>query len=134
MFAALIVLAWLAVGIALMVAGVAAIDLLTPGKLRVQIGRSVNAAVLVASKLVAVAMIVVVAILTAPDALLTGVMSAGIYGLVGIAAMAVAFRVIDRLSPDDLANLVNDEVFHVSMIVVAAANVGLGAVVAAAIS
>jgi uncharacterized membrane protein YjfL (UPF0719 family) len=56
--------AWLGVSLAIMVAGFMVVDVLTPGHLRTQVSDNLNAALLVAGKLVGI--IVSGAVFTAP--------------------------------------------------------------------
>ena len=128
--------AWGAVAIALLAVGYGDIDVLTPGRLGqlIYTDHNVNAAVVVASGVVAVGTIVTTSILTSLDGFGPGLISAGAFGLVGIALLAVSFLVLDRLTPGDLGAIVTDTVPNPAAWVLAANHVALGAILAAAIS
>lgn len=128
--------AWGAVAIALLAIGYCVIDLLTPGRLGqlIYTEHNVNAAVVVASGVIAVGTIVTASILTSLDGFTEGLLSAAAFGLVGIALLAVAFLVLDRLTPGDLGAVVTDPTPNPAAWVLAANHVALGAILAAAIS
>lgn len=126
------------VGIALVAIGYVVVDLLTPGKLSdlVYVDRNANAATLVASGTLAMGIIVTTAILTSEseDGLGAGLVSAGGYGLLGIALLALSFVVVDLLTPGKLGAIVTDARPHPAVYVSAATHLAVGAIVAAAIS
>lgn len=128
--------AWGALAIALLAVGYLVIDLLTPGRLGqlIYADHNVNAGVVVASGVIAVGTIVTTAILRSLDGFSEGLISAAAYGLVGIALLAVAFLVLDRLTPGDLGSIVTDPTPNPAAWVLAANHVALGAILAAAIS
>ena len=131
------VLGYGAVGVALLALGYVAIDLVTPGKLSdlIYVQRNVNAALLVASGLVAIGAIVATAIVTAADDLAEGLANAAGYGALGVVLLALSFWVVDKLTPGDLGEIVCGEArLHPAVFVNVAAHVAVGAVVAAAIS
>ena len=82
------------VGIGLMALGFVLIDVLTPGKLRdlIWVERNPNAALLLASNQLGIAAIVFTAIFTSYDSFGEGLASTVIFGLLGIAVMAVDAR------------------------------------------
>lgn len=131
-----IALAYGGVGILLMVAGFGVIDVLTPGKLNDQVFRdhNTNASLVVASGLIAVATIATVAILTSEDGVGWGLLSALIYGVVGLIVLAVSFVIIDLLTPGKLGAIVVQPEYHPAALVTASAHIAVGAIVAAAIS
>ena len=125
------------VGIALLALGYRVIDLLTPGHLGRQLAddRNRNAGVIVSSGLLAIGIIVTAAIVAAEGSLLRGLGQAAAYGLVGIVLLAIAYAVIDLITPGRLGDSVMGEQGHEPLVyVTAAALVSVGAVVAAAIS
>jgi uncharacterized membrane protein YjfL (UPF0719 family) len=128
--------AWGALAIALLAIGYFVIDLLTPGDLGqlIYAGHNVNAAVVVASGVVAVGTIVTTSILTSLDGFSEGLLSAAAYGLLGIALLAVAFLVLDRLTPGELGAIVTDPTPNPAAWVLAANHLALGAILAAAIA
>jgi uncharacterized membrane protein YjfL (UPF0719 family) len=129
-------LAYGVVGLGLLLHGYLVIDLLTPGRLGdiVYVARSANAAVVVASGLLAIGAIVTTAILTSEDDFVRGLLGAAGYGLLGIVLLAVSFAVIDRLTPGDLGAMLTDQGWHPAALITAAAHLALGGVVAASIS
>ena len=130
------ILAWGGVAIVLLAIGYGVIDLLTPGRLGqlIYTGHNVNAAVVVASGVIAVGAIVTSSILSSLDGFGPGLISAFAFGLVGIALLAVSFLVLDRLTPGELGDIVTRSDPNPAAWVVAANHVALGAILAAAIS
>lgn len=127
---------WGAMAIALLALGYLVVDLLTPGQLGqlIYVDHNVNAAVVVASGLIAIGTILTTSILTSLEGFVPGLVSAFAYGLLGIALLAVSFLVADRLTPGDLGAIVTDARPNPAAWVVAANHVALGAILAAAIS
>ena len=125
------------VGIALLALGFRVIDMLTPGHLGRQLAddRNRNAGVIVASGLLAIGIIVTAAIAAAEGSLLRGLGQAAAYGVIGIVLLAIAYGVIDLMTPGRLGESVMGEEGHEPLVyVTAAALLSVGAVVAAAIS
>lgn len=131
---ALNVSVWIVVSLALLGAGWLLVDVLTPGDLRKQISASVNAATLVAGRLLGSATVIFAAIGLSDDALATGLVQATVYSLAGLAAAAVTFLLVDALLPAKVRNLVNEPKFNPAVLVAAAADVSVALVIAAAIS
>ena len=129
-------LAYAAVGTLVLGLGYVVLDAITPGNLRhlVYADHNGNAAVLAGANLLALGGIVTTAIVTSDDDLGAGVLEAGVYGLLGIGLLAVAFKVVDRLTPGDLGQICTDPQGTPAVWVTAAFQVALGAVLAAAIS
>ena len=129
-------LAYAAVGAGVLALGYAALDAITPGNLRhlVYADHNTNAAVLAGANVLALSAIVTTAILTADDQIGKGVLDAAVYGLLGIALLAAAFKVLDRLTPGNLGEICTDPQGTPAVYVTAAFQIGLGAVLAAAIS
>jgi len=129
-------LAYAAVGTLVLGLGYVVLDAITPGNLRhlVYADHNGNAAVLAGANLLALGGIVTTAIVTSDDDLGAGVLEAGVYGLLGIGLLAVAFQVVDRLTPGDLGQICTDPQGTPAVWVTAAFQVALGAVLAAAIS
>lgn len=127
---------WGAMGIVLLAVGYVVIDRLTPGDLGhlICVERNINAAVVLASGLLAIGTVITTSILTSLNGFLPGVVSAFAYGLLGIALLAVAFLVADRLTPGDLGEIVTNASPLPAAWVVAANHLALGAILAAAIS
>ncbi|MBF6354286.1 DUF350 domain-containing protein [Nocardia higoensis] len=129
-------LAYTGVGLALMVLGFVVVDILTPGSLRSQIWveRNRNASILVASNLLGVGVIVAMAIWTSHGAIGEGVLSAAVYGVIGLAAMAVSFLLLDLLTPGKFRDVVDDRTIHPAVWVTASLHIAVALVVAAALS
>jgi uncharacterized membrane protein YjfL (UPF0719 family) len=129
-------LAFGVVGLGLLMLGYLVIDLLTPGRLGhvVYMRRSPNAALVVASGLLAIGTIVTTAIVTSDDDFVRGLVGSAGYGLLGIVLLAISFVVIDRLTPGDLGAMLMEEAWNPAALITASAHLALGAVVAAAIS
>lgn len=128
--------AWGAMAIVLLALGYGVIDLLTPGRLGqlIYVDHNVNAAVVLASGVIAIGTVITTSILTSLDGFVPGLISAFAYGLLGIALLAVSFLVADRLTPGELGGIVTSASPNPAAWVVAANHVALGAILAAAIS
>ena len=125
------------VGIALMMAGFAVIDLLTPGKLGdlIVVGRRRDVGIVVAAAMLAVGAIVTSAILASDGDLDRGLAETAGFGLAGIALLGVAFAAVDRVTPGRLGEILADEHEDPAVAYVTAASLlGVGAIIAAAIS
>ena len=129
-------LAYAGVGAVVLGLGYLMLDAITPGNLRhlVYSDHNTNAAVLAGANVLALGGIVTTAIVTADDQLGRGVVDAAVYGLLGIALLALAFKVLDLLTPGDLGQICTDPQGTPAVYVTAAFQVALGAVLAAAIS
>ena len=126
--------AWLGVSLAIMVAGFMEVDVLTPGHLRTQVSDNLNAALLVAGKLVAVGIIVGGAVFTAPDALDEGLLDAVLYGLTGIVASTIVFLLLDLALPVKLRELVAEPEFDPAAVVAMGSEIAVALVIAASLS
>ena len=129
-------LAYAAAGTVVLVVGYVVLDAITPGNLRhlVYTDHNRNAAVLSGANVLAVSGIVTTAIVTSDDVLARGVADALVYGLLGIALLALSFKVLDLLTPGHLGAICTDPDGTPAVYVTAAFQIGLGAVLAAAIS
>ncbi|OMC03875.1 hypothetical protein A5733_22570 [Mycobacterium sp. NS-7484] len=122
------------VGVALMVLGFYVIDWTTPGPLRtlVQAGRP-NASAVAAAGVVSMAVIIVLAIYSSLGDLVQGLISTLVFGLLGIAAQAVSVRLIGAIKGIDMGRVLAAERFTPEALVVIAAYLAFGFIVAAAI-
>lgn len=129
-------LAFAAVGTFVLGLGYVVLDAITPGNLRhlVYSDHNTNAAVLAGANVLALAGIVTTAIATSDDDLGQGVVDALVYGLIGIGLLALAFKVLDKLTPGNLGQICTDPQGTPAVYVTAAFQLGLGAVLAAAIA
>ena len=123
------------VGLVLMAVGFALVDMLTPGDLREQIWvqRNRNAAILLASNLLGVGIIVATAIAASQGNWGEGLLSTAAYGLLGLVLMAVSFVVLDVFTPGKLGELLVEEERHPAVYVNAASHIAVSAIVAVAI-
>lgn len=129
--------AYAAVSIVVLVVGYAVVDLLTPGKLHELIWRHEHrgAAFLAAGNALAVGIIVRQAILSSDDAsLVTGLVSTIVYALIGILFQAIAFLVVDALTPGKLGEQLVAKEISPALWVTVASNLAVAIVTAAAIS
>ena len=129
-------LAYAGVGAVVLALGYSVLDAITPGNLRhlVYADHNSNAAVLAGANVLALGAIVTTAIVTADDQLGKGIADAAVYGLLGIALLAGAFKILDLLTPGDLGQICTDPQGTPAVYVTAAFQVALGSVLAAAIS
>lgn len=132
----LVTLAYGAVGILLMVIGYVLVDLATPGRLRelIWIDRNQNAALLLASNLASVGIIVVAAIVASEDDFVIGIVGAAAYGILGLIIMAASFLLLDMTTPGKLGEIMIDPQPHPAVWVSGVVHLATGAVIAAAIS
>lgn len=125
-----------ALGVVLLVLGIFMIDLLTPGKLGRQIWeeRNRNAATLLSSALLGIGGIVFTSIWTTYEDFGKGLASTAAFGVLGLVMMAVAFLVVDLVTPGKLGATLVDREPHPAVWVTAACNIAVAAVVSASIA
>lgn len=123
------------VGVVLMLVGFYAIDFTTPGKLSdlVRTGKP-NAVIITASGMLSMAFIVVTAIVSSFSDLTAGLISAIVWGLVGIVAQVLAVRLLEWTTRLNVGATIESEKFAPASVVVAAVHLALGLIVAAAVS
>jgi uncharacterized membrane protein YjfL (UPF0719 family) len=123
------------VGLLLMFAGFWAIDWTTPGKLSQLVHSGLpNAVIVTASGLLSMAFIVVVAIANSASDLTGGLITSLVYGLIGIIVQVLAVRLLEWATRIDVGSTIESKTFAPASIVVAAAHIALGLVVAVSIS
>jgi hypothetical protein len=129
-------IAFTALGAVLLLGGFMLTDWLTPGRLRDQVwvDRNRNAAIFLTSAVVGMAAIAFTSIITTYADVLTGLVSTGIFGVLGLLLMAGAFRLIDVLTPGRLGELLVDEEPHPAVWVSSATNLAVAAIVCASIA
>ncbi|MEJ3743402.1 DUF350 domain-containing protein [Actinomycetes bacterium KLBMP 9797] len=129
-------LAYGVVGVALMAIGYLLVDVATPGRLRelIWVDRNRNAALLLASNLAGVGIIVVSAILASDDDFGDGIVGASAYGLLGLVLMAVAFLLLDAVTPGQLGEILVHPEPHPAVWVSAVVHVATSGIIAAAIT
>jgi uncharacterized membrane protein YjfL (UPF0719 family) len=123
------------IGALLMLIGFWAIDITTPGKLNRLVRDGKPGAVLVtAAGMVSMAFIVVTAIYNSSGLLSEGLIGSLIFGLVGIIAQVAAVRVLEWVTGIKIGPVLSEDALRPEAWVVAAAHIGLGLVVAVAIT
>jgi uncharacterized membrane protein YjfL (UPF0719 family) len=128
------VLAYSGVGLAILVAGYFAIDLLTPGKLGQLVSDgNPNAAMLVAAGLTSLGLVEWFAIYFT-GAGWDGLDDALVFGLVGVAVQALGFFILDLLTPGKLGVICMSERFHPATGVSAATQVAVALIVSASLT
>jgi Predicted membrane protein len=132
----LVVLAYSVVGTLLIGLGYLLVDIATPGKLRELIwaGRNRNAAVVLCSGLLGVGMIVAAAIVASGNDFGRGITSTVGYGLLGLLMMALAFILVDMLTPGRLGELICEPDPHPAAWVTATIHIVVSGIIAAAIT
>lgn len=125
-----------AVGLVLLILGIVMVDVLTPGKLPKQIWeeRNGNAAIMLSSALLGIGGIVFTSIWTTYEDFSKGLLSTAAFGLLGLILMAVAFLVLDLVTPGKLGAIVVDPQPHPAVWVTASCNLAVAAIVAASIA
>jgi len=124
-----------ALGAILMAIGFVLVDIATPGSLRELIWaqRNRNAALLLASGLVGVATIITAAIAASDGEFWAGLAGAFGYGIVGLGLMAVAFILLDIVTPGQLGDILVESEPHPAVWISCVVHLSLGAIIAAAI-
>ena len=128
--------AYTGVGIALLVLGFYALDLLTPGNLGKHIAenRSLNAAVALAGGFLGQGAIVFASIWTnATSGFGTALSYTVAFGVLGVALQVVAFVVLDLLTPGKLGETLMQVPFHPASLVTAASTLAVSAIIVASI-
>lgn len=128
------ILLYAVLGALLMLLGFYAVDLTTPGPLNRQVRDGLpNAVMVTAAGMVSTAVVVVVAIYSATGLLLQGLLSALIFGVIGIVAQVLGARLVEWVTGIDMGAVLAAERLQPQSFVVAAAHLTLGFVVAVAI-
>ena len=128
--------AYTGVGIALLVLGFYVLDLLTPGHLGRHIyeGRSVNAALTLASGFLGQGAIVFASIWTnATSGFGRALLYTVVFGVLGVVLQAVAFLVLDLITPGRLGSHLMEPGFHPASLVSAAVALAVSVIIVASI-
>jgi uncharacterized membrane protein YjfL (UPF0719 family) len=128
--------AYTAVGIALLVLGFLVLDLLTPGRLGRHLveARSVNAGIVLAAAYLGQGAIAFSTIWTnATSGFGTALGYTVVFGVLGVLLQAVAFVVLDLLTPGRLGALVTEVDLHPAALVAAASEIAVAAIIIASI-
>ena len=128
--------AYTGVGIALLVLGFFVLDLLTPGHLGRHIyeHRSVNAALALAAGFLGQGAIVFASIWTnATSGFGRALLYTVVFGVLGVLLQAVAFVVLDLITPGRLGERLMEPAFHPASLVSAAVQLAVAAIIVASI-
>ncbi|NEM04669.1 DUF350 domain-containing protein [Geodermatophilus normandii] len=128
--------AYTAVGLVLLALGYLALDLLTPGHLGRHIyqDRSVSAAIVLSAGFLAQGAIIFTTIWTnATAGFGQALLYTVVFGVLGVLLQAVAFLVLDLLTPGKMGSLVTEVSFHPASLVSAAAQLSVAAIIVASI-
>jgi uncharacterized membrane protein YjfL (UPF0719 family) len=128
--------AYTGVGIALLVLGFFALDLLTPGHLgrHIHEQRSVNAALVLAAGFLGQGAIVFASIWTnGTSAFGIALLYTVVFGVLGVLLQAFAFLILDLITPGRLGSHVTEVAFHPASLVLAAVQLSVAAIVVASI-
>ncbi|WP_351227354.1 DUF350 domain-containing protein [Streptomyces sp. NPDC002133] len=125
-----------ALGVVLLILGIVLVDVLTPGKLGRQIWeeRNRNAALLLSSALLGIGGIVFTSIWTTYDDFGKGLASTAAFGVLGLVLMAVAFLIVDLVTPGKLGETLVEPEPHPAVWVTASCNLAVAAIVSASIA
>ncbi|SEH87102.1 protein of unknown function [Mycolicibacterium rutilum] len=124
------------IGVAVLAAGFAMADALTPGNLRrlVFVERRPNAVAVASGMYAALAIVVISAIVASSNDLGQGLVDAAVYGLVGVVLQGVALVVLEAVVPGRFRDLIGEERLHPAAIATAVMLLAVGGVNAAALS
>ena len=122
-------------GVLLLLLGYFVVDWTTPGKLGaiIRTEHNPNAAMLAASGVAGVALIVVAAIFTSGGNLVDGLTETLVFGIVGILAQAVASLVFERVIGMDPRRLMSEQALSPASVLVGVTRVGIGLITAFAL-
>jgi len=81
-----------------------------------------------------VGLIVVTAILTSDDAIIRGLLSTVVYGLLGIVLMGAAFLLLDALTPGRLGDTLTERALHPAAWVTAVVHLAVAGIIAASVT
>ena len=128
------VLAYSAVGFAILLVGFAVMDLLTPGRLGHLVAQgNPNASIIAATTLASLGLVMWFAIFFT-GAGWNGLDEAAIFGVVGVAAQAAGFGVIEMLVPGPVRDCVKDVKFHPQTAVLAGAQIAIALIICASLT
>ena len=128
--------AYTGVGLALLALGFFALDLLTPGHLGRHIyeHRSVNAALVLAAGFLGQGMVIFATIWTnATSSFGTALLYTVVFGILGVVLQAVAFVLLDLITPGRLGGHLTEQEFHPAALVSVAAQLAVAAIIVASI-
>ena len=122
-------------GTLLLLLGYFVTDWTTPGKLSaiIRTEHNPNAAMLAASGVTGVALIVVAAIFTSGGNLIEGLTETLVFGVIGIAAQAIASLAFERVIGMDPRRLMSEQALSPASVLVGVTRVGIGLITAFAL-
>lgn len=122
-------------GVLLLLLGYFVIDLTTPGKLTtvIRTERNPNAAMLAASGIGAVALVIIAAIFSSGGQLIEGLTETVVFGLAGILAQALAIFAFDRVIGMDVKSLLSEPRLSPAAVLVGVTRVAIGLITAFAL-
>ncbi len=129
-------LAYSGVGIALLVLGFVALDLLTPGRLASHIWeeRSVNAGIVLSSGFIGLGLVIFTAIWTNSTAGFGEALGWTVaFGVLGVVLQTAAHLLLDLITPGRLGEHLMEPQFHPAALVSAAAQLAVAAIIVASI-
>lgn len=124
------------VGMAVLLVGFYAVDVLTPGKLRqlVFIDRRPNAVVVAGAMYVALTIVIITAIVNSYSQLGQGLVGVAVYGLMGVILLGIALLTMHLLIPGSFHEHIDEAELHPGSFAVALILLAVGGVTAAAVS
>ena len=128
------ILLYAVLGVLMLLLGVYAVDLTTPGPLNRQVREGKpNAVIITAAGMLGIAFIVVMSIYISSGGLLDGLLTTLIFGVIGIIAQVLAARLLEWVTGIDMGAVLAAETTVPQAYLVAVAHIALGLVVAVAI-
>jgi uncharacterized membrane protein YjfL (UPF0719 family) len=127
---------YFAVGMAVLLVGFYAVDVLTPGKLRqlVFIDRRPNAVVVAGAMYIALTIVIITAIVNSYSQLGQGLVGVAVYGLMGVILLGIALLTMHLLIPGSFHEHIDKAELHPGSFAVALILLAVGGVTAAAVS
>ena len=127
-------LAYAGVGLVILLLGFVVIDMLTPGRLGHLVAEgNPNAAIIAATTLASLGLVMWFAIFFT-GAGWDGLDEAAIFGVVGVAAQAAGFGIVEALVPGPVRDCVKDERFHPQALVLAGAQIAIALIICASLT
>ncbi|GGK82468.1 DUF350 domain-containing protein [Sphaerisporangium melleum] len=131
----LAILAYAILGVLLLIAGFYVVDMATPGRLSkvIQHDRNPNAALLTASGLAAIGLIVAASIWSSGGALQEGLLATLVFGLTGIVVQALGTLLFDRVAGIKVRDLVREPSLQPGAVLLAVTHLAIGLITAVAV-
>jgi uncharacterized membrane protein YjfL (UPF0719 family) len=130
--------AYAGLGVVLLIAGFWLLDLVTPGDLKTAVFRhqARDAAVVSAAHLIATSAVIVSSVAESAEDFQDGIVFTALHGGFGVMMLVASVVLVDLLTPGDLRGSISDDdpQLHAGAVIVAAAELALGAIVAFSIS